>query len=529
MVTRTRVFTHASGRLSLIAVLLLIVGGPFAPPARADYQAAEEILESGTLGGVRGLRVRRVGAGSADFSKNGGFVYYPASSMKVLEHFYAMVLVKNGIWTLNNTSASVCAAGTDNCGSLLNAGAACGATAQPLATVLDAMMTNSSNEATNAIQERVGLTFFPPAPPWIFNMAGLGRGVINQFATDTLGMTSSAINHKFGCVGFCGNPSPNALTLVDIERLYKEVATNNALLTPAVRLQMHDLMLNESGSFLDDVIDQEAAATGKNFWKEDFRNKFFQIYKGGNWSCSSKTYRAESGLVQLPTYNGAYKRLYTWGVFTHGSEGWAYLDGTMGNAARELLRPAIRAALLTWGFDYAAAQSAAGAAQRIETLPVVAGSPAAALLADAALHLRSASIELHRPRRDYAAALTFLEEAARALEAARSADPARVPADLTPAVAGLAHDLVTDLLALAGGGDSKHLDKTLPRLYHHARLAKRAATEGRHRPALRTYARVAAEGARLIDWDAAGTPFDDSTVGFSGTPSPRSFPVPVAR
>ena len=126
-------------------------------------------------------------------------------------------------------------------------------------------MKNSSNSATNAVQERVGTASFPPIPPWSLNMAGAGRFVLNNFVS-SLGMTGTAVNHKFGCEGFCGNPTPNTFTLVDFEKLYQAIATT--LLTPANRVVLKDLMLNESGSFLDDIIDQEAADTGKNAWKE---------------------------------------------------------------------------------------------------------------------------------------------------------------------------------------------------------------------------------------------------------------------
>lgn len=69
--------------------------------------------------------------------------------------------------------------------------------------------------------------------PFSLNMAGYGRSVINQFASSTLGLTDTAVNHKFGCAGYCGNPTPNTMTLVDAERIYTAIATNGSILDPA--------------------------------------------------------------------------------------------------------------------------------------------------------------------------------------------------------------------------------------------------------------------------------------------------------
>ena len=51
----------------------------------------------------------------------------------------------------------------------------------------------------------------------------LAREIVGRFHGAA---AADAINHKFGCVGFCGNPTPNALTLVDAERLYRSIATD---------------------------------------------------------------------------------------------------------------------------------------------------------------------------------------------------------------------------------------------------------------------------------------------------------------
>ena len=504
-----------------VALALTLVGHTV--PGRADYQLAQEILENGTLGGTRGLRVRRIGAGSAAFSRNGSFVYYPASSLKILEHYYAMTRVQAGAWTLGGTSAAVCPTDNDNCGPGLNAFSGCGSVATPLDDTLSAMMKSSSNEATNAIQERVGTTYFPPVNPFIFNMSLFGRALVNQFA-QSIGMTSSRVNHKFGCVGFCGNPAPNALTLVDAERLYRSIATDTTVLSPSLRMTLHDLMLNESGSFLDDIIDQEAAATGRNAWKEDFRDLFFQIRKAGSWTCSVKKYVSLSGLVQLPTYNGAHKQLYTWGVFAHDTESEFYLDGTDGNASKELLRLPIRAALLTWGLGYAVAEQVGGIGETIEHLPS-SGSPAAPALGQAAASLHAAADVLERESRDYAAGFALLRQGVDWLEYARRLDPVLVSDQLTRHLLEVTQEGAVDVVALATmTSKASILTEAVTEMEQRIHRARGLAAQGAFRAAVRDYVAVAARGNPLIEWGNRGASYGDPAVGFFGRPAESTQP-----
>lgn len=498
----------------LTAVVAVVLTGS-SMPARADYQEAKEILESGTLGGTRGLRVRRIGSGSASFSQNGSFEAYPASTAKIIQHAYAMTRVQGGSWTLGGTTTDICAVDDDtpdNCGTLLNAVAGCGAIATPLDDTLSAMMKNSSNSATNAVQERVGTSSFPSIPPWSLDMAGSGRLVLNGFV-GSLGMTGTAVNHKFGCEGFCGNPTPNTFTLVDFERLYTAIATS--LYTPALRVQLKDLMLNESGSFLDDIIDQEAADTGKNAWKEDFRDLFYQIYKAGSWTCSGKTFRTRAGLIQLPTYNGAHKRLYTYGVFAHDSESEFYLDGTEGNASKELLRLPIRAALLTWGFGYQAGTDAGGVADTLEHLPT--GTPAGSSIFQAVAALRGAEGALANEPRDYVAAFAHLRQAVDHLTTARRLEPRLVPARLIKRLLDVAERAALDVEAYVSMTSLATIQEEaiadMERSIGRGRsLARRRNFGG----AIRQYEAAAQRGNPLINWQDRGTSGGNPDVGFIG-------------
>lgn len=308
-------------------------------------QDVEDIFNVGSIGGTRGYRLRRIGAGSATFSKNAGFAYYPASAIKIQQHFYAMALVQAGFWNLNTTNISNCTNG-GNCADSPNSGAGCSAQNQSLNTVLNTMMVNSSNASTNAIQEAIG-SLWNPADP---NPAALGRAVLNWWGSSALNMTGSSLNTKFGCVGACGT-GPNELTLLDNERLYTTLA-GNSILDNAHRVQLKDLALNEAWGYFDGIIDEEAAATNRNNIKAAFKNKVYMVYKAGSWTCSGGRYITLGGLIQLPTYGGTYKRLYTYGAYLDNTDAGAYSGGTVGDAAREMMRSAIRGALLTWSNDY---------------------------------------------------------------------------------------------------------------------------------------------------------------------------------
>ncbi len=308
-------------------------------------QDVEDVLDAGSTGGTRGYRLRRIGSGSATFSQNAGFVYYPASAIKIQQHFYAMALVQAGIWDLNTTNISNCTSGS-NCADSTNSGAGCTAQNQSLNTILNTLMVNSSNASTNAIQEAIGTLWSPVNP----NPAALGRGVMNWWGNSALNMTNSSINTKFGCVGACG-AGPNELTLIDNERLYSTLA-GNSILDNAHRVQLKDLALNEAWGYFDGIIDEEAAATNRNNIKAAFKNKVYMVYKAGSWTCSGGRYITLGGLIQLPTYGGAYKRLYTYGAYLDNTNAAAYSGGTVGDATREMMRSAIRGALLTWNNDY---------------------------------------------------------------------------------------------------------------------------------------------------------------------------------
>lgn len=511
--------TEDDWRRAVAAIAALVitssVGLLMPSTAAAGFGDAEDILTGGTVGGSRGLRVRRVGAPTAAHSWNGSYQYYPASSIKVLEHLYAMSLVDDGIWNLVTTTPDICTDGS-NCGSHPIASAGCSAQAWQLADVLEDMMTISSNQATNAIQEEVGRTFFPQNS---FNFSAFGRLLMTDFAQSTVGMPATELNHKLGCGGPCENPSPNQLTLVDIEELYRDVGVNATLLSVPRRLEMHDLMLNESNSFLNGVIGQEAAATGKNAYLNQFTAKVFMVYKDGSYTCSDNIYLSTSGLLQLPTYNGAYKRLYTWGVMVDESLEWGYLPGTLGAARKELLRYAVHAALLTWGDNYLVLDQAGDAAGDVEQLPLYNDSgPIGALLQSAARRIRLAVDDLDQVERDYGAAVGHLADAVDDLVAAQGIDPGAVPDALVSAIVELSLAGVEDAIAMmVMTSDASLLASAVDAMEADAVVARGLLATGDPVGAMDSASAAAAASTGLIAWAARGPVADDADEGFVGS------------
>lgn len=525
MNARDRLACETATRALRIAATALLGLGLTGPPAQAGYADAEDILEAGTLGGTRGLRLRQVG-GNVLYSKNPDFVFYPASTIKVLQHLYAMSLVDDGLWGLDSMAVSVCtsAAGT-NCSAAPNP-LACTVTDQDLSHVLAKMMEDSSNRHTNALQEHVTLFHYPYAPPFQNDLTHYGRLVFNEFGTDELGLSDTGINHKFGCGAYCDNDEPSTMTLRDAERIYRAIAVDTSILSPAGRVDLKDHMRNESEGLFDDIVDQEAAATGKTAWKAAFRDRVYVVWKPGFWNCSGKTYRSTAGLVQLPTHNGAYKRLYTWGVFTHGSEDWAYLPGTTGDAVQELLRTPIRAALLTWGLGFEQAPVAA------ELRGLLLSSPDSRRPGSRGNRIRIAAGSLQQVEQglsesvvDFGQVLADLANAHAKLKRARPAPGSKLAGAL-PDIAEMGRVVSLDAIALASttSTDPGIAAWVAAMEAEHARGEALLAT-GSQKQALQAFWSVASMANPLVVWSPGGTRHDAPEIGFTGDPAGPSSPT----
>ena len=96
-------------------------------------------------------------------SYNPTFAFYPASTIKVVQHLHAMRAVDAGTVTLGGTNLNVCSGGT-NCTDNAEHDALCGGSmvVETLQTALGQHDGPSNNESTNAIQELFGAA--RPAP-----------------------------------------------------------------------------------------------------------------------------------------------------------------------------------------------------------------------------------------------------------------------------------------------------------------------------------------------------------------------------
>ena len=288
------------------------------------------ILNSNT-DGTTGYYLKRVG-GQVLMSKRKLFVFYPASTIKVLEHLHAMRRVQNGLalGTDINIWGDSCADNHDD---------ETPETQEDLSESMLQMMKQSNNKRTNAIQDRFGRTAF------------------NNTAHNAVGMSSaSQLNHKFGCQGPASNPA-NALTLTDVGKLYEGVA-KGTLLSGDSRVTFYDLMRNQSDSFfIEWIIDAEAAKLGMPDERRDqFKAQVRTATKSGGVPADYDgfLYSSTAGYVSLPfaglcTSAGfamVRPREYVYGVFINKATQIA--DGTTGTAASELFRKPIRDALKSW-------------------------------------------------------------------------------------------------------------------------------------------------------------------------------------
>ena len=289
------------------------------------------LILSKNTNGRTGFYLKRVG-GAQLMANDKSFAFYPASTIKVLEHLHAMRRVQNGlsIDTDINIWGDPCSDNHED---------ESPETQEDLSESLRKMMKDSDNKRTNAIQDR------------------FGRTAINNTAHQVVGMSSATqLNHKFGCQGPASNPA-NRLTLVDVGKLYEGVA-NGSLLSGTSRQTFYDLMRNQSDAFfIESVIDAEATNLGvSNTKRDNFKAQVKTATKSGGVPAGYDgfLYESTAGYVSLPfagvcTAAGfalATPREYVYGVFINKATKIA--DGTVSTAASELFKGEIREALKSW-------------------------------------------------------------------------------------------------------------------------------------------------------------------------------------
>jgi hypothetical protein len=267
------------------------------------------------------------------------YSFYPASTIKVLQHAYAIRQVQNGLSI--NAPVQQWANSTND----THAGEPIPPTS-PLGSVLQNMMVNSNNAATNHIQDHFG------------NANGIvGRALINGYAHGTIGVSNSTwLNHKLGTGGPDGNNPANSATLVDFGMVYEKIG-NGTLLNSTNRSLFYSLMLSRpwgsnSSTFnaIDDVIDEEAASLGVTNTNRDVFKSLVQIaHKAGNLDVTL-SYISNCGWLRLPSRGGPNSRArlvyrdFVWGVFI---DEYTFYTPPV-SPTIELLRDEIRSALSTY-------------------------------------------------------------------------------------------------------------------------------------------------------------------------------------
>jgi hypothetical protein len=270
------------------------------------------------------------------------FPFYSASTIKVLQHLHAMRAIEADPDNLNldTTTLTVCS-GESNCSNSANSNSTCpiGTITETLRQALRNMMIPSNNQSTNAIQE-----FFGNGTP------SVGRAAMNQTANNVVGMTDTALEHKFACDGPNSNP-PNKSPLADLGLLYEQVATNPNIIQAATRTTFYQLMQNESNNnrFVDPIITQEASNLSLSSTNtQRFTNQVRMAHKDGNIGTS---YQSIGGWIELPINGGTDTREYVYGFFVDNTSTNTLPNngtGQIRTVAGELLRDVIRSALETW-------------------------------------------------------------------------------------------------------------------------------------------------------------------------------------
>ncbi|HHG84712.1 MAG TPA: T9SS type A sorting domain-containing protein [Bacteroidetes bacterium] len=296
--------------------------------------------------------------------------------------------------------------------------------------------------------------------------------------------------------------------LRDMEKIYQKMA-GNSLLAPTYRVIAKNLMLNESTGYFDGIIDQEAASLNRTAFASSFKNRVYMAYKGGSYSCQGDAFRSNSGMLQLPTYGGAYKRIYTYGIFLDRTISSAYTSGTITSATRELLRPAIRAALLTWnnGNSSSAVINLEKDVQAITSLSTKSMGSQEGINA-----INSAKAELETATPNYLLVANNLYNAVNQLKAQKgNHSNAETLNDLVKHAIEITKDLQAYVVST---GDGEGLGELSKNLDSEITSAQTKVAKGDYLGAMENCLNAAKIGNDRIDWSLQNIAYEDETLGF---------------
>lgn len=296
-----------------------------------------DILRAGT-DGVRGFYLRQIG-GQTLGALLPDFQFYPASSIKVLEHFYYSYRMD----ALGMSPLTLVPIYSDHLNDTHPANGSTIVNNQILQTTLQQMMVNSNNQSTNALQDFAG------------NGNGVnGRTAINTFKQNFLGLGDSfRIHHKFGGLGEDNDPA-NVATLRNFGLLY-EAASDGSVISDNGFTTFRANMLSEANNTglrlgVNTVIQQEGQSLGMTAAQiNQFTAQVLTCWKPGNWEGSR--FVVNAGWVELPALDPRGRPSpcqYVVGAFIHDSA-----NNTFGTAVSipilaESMREEIRKALQTW-------------------------------------------------------------------------------------------------------------------------------------------------------------------------------------
>lgn len=325
--------------ISLIATLI------FGSISLSQYSFAADpedrvvdILETNSVNGTVGVYLKEVNGGVIA-GHNEGFVFEPASTIKVAHHLKAMLEVQDNLaynlttpisWFEDSQFSNGTAIVDDPNTSNDERGSGCpvdtGAESDPLEDGLTLMMVNSDNRWTQAMAVE------------------FGEGNINSLMQD-LGMTNSLLQHRIGCAADA-LAMPNQLTLVDAGKLYEEVA--NGYLNNDTKADFYEIMLQDDNRF-EQLVDDEVGGLSST-GIDDFNDLRTAALKAGSYSLDGKQYRTVAGWAQIPFKDNSCDVVleeYVFGAFIHQADDLGPQDDIRTQGI-ELFREEIHSALDSW-------------------------------------------------------------------------------------------------------------------------------------------------------------------------------------
>jgi hypothetical protein len=317
--------------------------GPMINNSNAITTHVGNLLRNGGIGGTKGLYLKRV-SGAVLANLEDGFVYEPASAIKVVENLYSLKQVQGGSIQLNSPITHY-VNGPESCP---NPPSVSGTERLDLA--MREMMWHSDNARTAEILDHFGF------------------GNINSYAT-SIGMS----NTKFNSYPGCGSGTRNTFTLDDANALYEGVA-NQTLLPQRYRGIFYSSMAGraqyESEGYdwtavwstdIPNIINQVAPAGSTAAQKTAYMNAMNVAYKAGSYvlcqsDCAHILEDVDiAGWFQIPVCSSSgtvtYAQ-YTWGIFFADvpDNSWfsgktTVADTNFTSAKSELMREPIRAGM----------------------------------------------------------------------------------------------------------------------------------------------------------------------------------------